>query len=421
MILKSAQLLFLVYIVSLPFVQPFHLYIFGMQLQPADIIFVAVLAALAAAVAFGRLRPVFSRYYIFAAVYWVAFLISTIFSDDRSASSIKLAGVAYLVTISIVAMKLAADLEFVRHAIGAFLVGTAVTAIASVIGAALYYAGYDTPAANFLLFRFGSLPSGGYPRVNALFTNPNMACNFLNIGAVLTFAAWRLNWIGKLKCCLLAAVTGLAVLLTISPGIGGVILSLSIWFAVSDQNALSQGSRRLILVMGIFAAVLFLAAASISLDTENTDVDLVIPVINVKVEPSVRAVVWAAAFESFVRHPVTGVGTGIDAFRVRYTVLSGERQLLTEAHNVWLNVADQAGFVGLIALILFCVYLWSATQFTVSTDDRQYVTAALSCVFVGGFLYQGLTGSFEDARHLWVVFGLMAAPRDGGSSETVAG
>jgi carbon starvation protein CstA len=32
---------------------------------------------------------------------------------------------------------------------------------------------------------------------------------------------------------------------------------------------------------------------------------------------------------------------------------------------------------------------------------------ALSCALIGAFLYQGLSGSFEDARHLWILFGLL--------------
>jgi hypothetical protein len=35
------------------------------------------------------------------------------------------------------------------------------------------------------------------------------------------------------------------------------------------------------------------------------------------------------------------------------------------------------------------------------------LTAALLIAFVSGFIIQGLTGSFEDARHLWLTIGLI--------------
>jgi hypothetical protein len=33
----------------------------------------------------------------------------------------------------------------------------------------------------------------------------------------------------------------------------------------------------------------------------------------------------------------------------------------------------------------------------------------LGLIFLNIFAYQGLTGSFEDARHVWVVLGLLMA------------
>jgi putative inorganic carbon (hco3(-)) transporter len=39
------------------------------------------------------------------------------------------------------------------------------------------------------------------------------------------------------------------------------------------------------------------------------------------------------------------------------------------------------------------------------------VPVALGIAFLGAFAYQGLGGSFEDARHLWLLFGLLIASR----------
>jgi hypothetical protein len=43
------------------------------------------------------------------------------------------------------------------------------------------------------------------------------------------------------------------------------------------------------------------------------------------------------------------------------------------------------------------------------TARENGVLLGLSVAFVGTLLYQGLTGSFEDARHLWILIGLIGA------------
>jgi len=40
------------------------------------------------------------------------------------------------------------------------------------------------------------------------------------------------------------------------------------------------------------------------------------------------------------------------------------------------------------------------------------ILTGLGLAFCSAFVYQGLTGSFEDARHLWVLIGLVPAARD---------
>ena len=42
-------------------------------------------------------------------------------------------------------------------------------------------------------------------------------------------------------------------------------------------------------------------------------------------------------------------------------------------------------------------------------DQNSIVRTALGISFISAFLYQGLTGSYEDARHLWVLIGLLAS------------
>ncbi|HLF06056.1 MAG TPA: hypothetical protein VI893_02585, partial [Thermoplasmata archaeon] len=50
-----------------------------------------------------------------------------------------------------------------------------------------------------------------------------------------------------------------------------------------------------------------------------------------------------------------------------------------------------------------------------SNTPHAIMKTALAAAFLGGFLYPSLSGSFENTRHLWVLFGLLAAVRELGS------
>ncbi|MGQ0540809.1 MAG: hypothetical protein ACT4O9_03025, partial [Blastocatellia bacterium] len=89
---------------------------------------------------------------------------------------------------------------------------------------------------------------------------------------------------------------------------------------------------------------------------------------------------------------------------------SGIMQRLTDAHQTWLNVAGEAGILGLIPLILICVaVVYRSMPLRLDGSNKSVVRVFLGIAFIAVFLYQGLTGSFENARHLWVLIGLIVA------------
>ncbi|MFL6769644.1 MAG: O-antigen ligase family protein, partial [Sphingomicrobium sp.] len=122
------------------------------------------------------------------------------------------------------------------------------------------------------------------------------------------------------------------------------------------------------------------------------------------IAPSGRFLTWSAALAEFVAHPILGHGLGVDAVDVRYADPSGNLQQLTDAHNMILGIAAQAGVIGLIGLSALIV---AAIRLTSGGSDG--LRLGLGLTFLNAFVYQGLSGSFEDTRHLWVLFGLLAA------------
>jgi putative inorganic carbon (hco3(-)) transporter len=197
---------------------------------------------------------------------------------------------------------------------------------------------------------------------------------------------------------------------TLSPGIGGLLLSAGVWLWANHSFDERKTYARAALIAGFLGAVLFFASSLISIDTANTNRDFALPFTEQKFEPSVRVLVWESSLKTISENPFFGKGTGTYVAGVKYVSLSGGLQFLTDAHNVWLNLGGQLGLFGLLAFGLLTFYLVKKCRFYLADNaENSRVVLALSCAFLGAFLYQGLNGSYEDARHLWVLFALLAS------------
>jgi O-antigen ligase len=109
-------------------------------------------------------------------------------------------------------------------------------------------------------------------------------------------------------------------------------------------------------------------------------------------------------------HLLFGRGYGATAVAVSYLDPSGRLQQLTDAHNMFLNLAVQCGGIGLAALIALVVHMARRTgPLRMSSNAAGVVRLAAGLGLLNGLVYQGLGGSFEDARHLWFLFGLLLA------------
>jgi len=120
--------------------------------------------------------------------------------------------------------------------------------------------------------------------------------------------------------------------------------------------------------------------------------------------PAVRLLAWIDAARNFAQSPILGRGIGIDPVAVPYVGPQGGFGIVTDAHNTFLNVAVQCGLVGLAALIALL-----AAAARLPGSRRNSLSMGLLIAFLSGMAVQGLVGSFEDARHLWIVFGLLIA------------
>ncbi|HZH34377.1 MAG TPA: O-antigen ligase family protein [Pyrinomonadaceae bacterium] len=407
MMLRLAKWSFLLLVVFLPLVRPLN-YRFADSVIPAtDFIFPVVFLFWAAALVFRQTSLRLSRFYLFLFFYFAAMTLSTVFSADFDRSAIKLAGEFYLLALAVLTFNLVRDERDLRHISWAWMIGTVLTIGASLVGFALFYAGYKTQANNFSLFQYGTLPVGNFPRMKALFENANMACNYLNVSLILVLIAAEIGWLKKLPSLVLQAGIWFVAFFAFSPGIGGMFLAQGLWNWAKYRKTNNKFAFASLFI-GISLAFALFAASVVHPDTANTDQDWRLPVINYTIEPAARPIIWQQALTTISRNPVFGKGLNTDAANLRYTTLSDEVHSLGDAHNTFLSVASQTGFVGFTAFTLLLIFLLR-TFLPIRFERQTVIKTGLGFAFVTAFLYQGLAGSFEDARHLWVLIGLMAS------------
>jgi O-antigen ligase len=137
-----------------------------------------------------------------------------------------------------------------------------------------------------------------------------------------------------------------------------------------------------------------------------------------------RPAIWESAFRTFIEHPWLGKGYGTEvAYSDDPAVVLSPDQIARlkgpmpgvwlEGHNIWLSIAGQAGIAGLAAFGGLAYHLgraaWSVRAPGLRSDALGLLGPALLAAFAAAFAYHGLFGAFEESRHLWGFFGLLAA------------
>lgn len=365
--------------------------VFGHGLLPSDVLF-ALAIGMRGIAWLGRRAPLrVTGFHGWVLAYVLALGLSCLVSVDVASSVGKWVGVVYLALLGCLVFDLAGDPRFVRRLVLVWIAAAAVTAAFSVVAIIGFYASPGQLWVQPLLSHYGSLPPGNYPRVNSTFANANMLCNYLTVAICLLLAARSLGWVGPGAGAAVLGLLLVAAVATISPGLGGIALALALW----SWWAMRERSPRLAwggLVAGSLVAVLVLAGMWVNLAAPFE-------------EPSVRWLIWQDAWRTWLQHPWLGVGVGQDVVGVAYVTPSGVEQRLTDAHNMWLNIAGQAGLLGVAALLGLCAWLLRGAWRPAVQGDA--LVAACAIAFIAAFLYQGMAGSFEDARHLWVLVGLL--------------
>lgn len=411
--IAASEAIFLVLVASLPLMRPVLLQVRTFTIPPADFIFVlAALAALVDVVA-GRRTPPRSPIVVWVAVYAAAVAMSTLLSIDRPLSTIKFAGDLYLFGLAGLALVHVRSLAALRRALLAWTAGAVITVAAGAVGLGMFLAGVRDPFdGNPFLSAHGSLPGGTYPRVMGLFLNPNMYCAYLVASLAIVLTAHRAGWMPRRAASVLGAAIVAAGAMSLSPGFGGMLIVVAFAVAGAWKDVQPRLVKAAIVACAVGAAAFFVAI--VASPEAGTGLSLH------GLRPSSRLLAWTGALNAFPAHPWFGKGVGVDVVAIRYINPSGESEVLTDAHNTWLSVLVQCGAVGFGALTALIVALVRGARGGGEDTAVSRVVSGLLVAFLAGFLYQSLSGSFENTRHVWMLVGLLAAATEiRGEGDTV--
>lgn len=367
----------------------------------ADLVFPILVAAVALEVVTGRRRFRWNTLFAILAAYVLSLAPSLLASAELGTSAFKLATEFYLTGLAAITLVLVRSEAMLKRVTLTWLAATAVLVLLCLASLIAFAVDPNSALYQYARFQFGSLPPGHYPRLSFTFFNANMACNYLTVSLGLLALAWQRQWIARPAALALLAGILVAACSTISPDLGGVALALGIgaWFLRRSRLALG---------LAIAVALAFIAIEAFTPFLYPTAPFVIaIPGTNLVLAPACRFLTWIGAFTEFLRHPLLGHGIGIDATEVHFLDPAGGLHTLTDAHNVFLNIAAQTGIVGLAGLAVLVGY---AARLTFSRAPNQRpLRLLLGLTFLNAFVYQGIGGSFEDTRHLWVLLGLVAA------------
>ena len=404
--LRLAQLGFLLLIFLLVFMKQ-DVVIGGLAAIPADFMFLMVVALWLLALAFGQARLRWHPAFWVLPVYFAAIGASALVSRDAAASAFKLSTQVYLLSLPILAYNLVRTADELREVLLAWLAAAAVLGLLAVATVALFPLLGPNSILAGSLHHYGTLPPGNYPRIELTFVFPAMLANFLTVSLIILLISARLGWVPRRLAPPLGAGILVGAFFALTPGFGGLLLAAGLWCGlvapVRDKRL-----ARLALVAGIAGGIAFTLAATVTpILHDNAPFLISLPGLP-PLAPSVRLLAWMDALRAFLDSPLLGRGIGIDPANVPFIDPSGAVHYVTDPHNVFLSVAAQCGVLGLAGLLLLILAAVRLGRPFTATSAMGPARAGLAVAFLCAFAFEGLVGSFEDARHLWILFGLIA-------------
>lgn len=256
-----------------------------------------------------------------------------------------------------------------------------------------------------------SFQIGPFLRAYGTFGQPNPFGGYLamTLPVALALALWRRPWVGRPSRLTLLAfaatgICGVALLMSLSRGAWlGVIVGLAALFWARVRRGglvIAVGLAAVIVLFGLDAAHVVPATVSARLAQIVQyfglfDASRVVPT------PQNWAIVermahWQAAWNMYLARPILGVGPGHYALAYPdYRVNDFWIYPLGHAHNVYLNIMAETGFLGIAAYLAQFV-AWLAVILAGRERARSPIDRALAAGILASFVAVAVHNGFDD-------------------------
>lgn len=233
-----------------------------------------------------------------------------------------------------------------------------------------------------------------------VYADPNhMAMNMVLVVplAVAFLVRKSSGWLFRALCVASTVLAVIAIVLSHSRGgFIGLSIAMSLW-------AIREKRRMQSLVVGaLFAVGLILFAPKSFWERNET-----VAQFHEDASAMGRVYAWQVASRISLDRPLLGVGAG--SFRYAWPLYAPpEAKRAYVAHNIWLDVIGETGFVG---LLFFLVFAGGATgaAFEASRDEEMGWLARALSASMAGYLVCDLFSGYILSAHLYVLFGLAAS------------
>jgi putative inorganic carbon (hco3(-)) transporter len=267
---------------------------------------------------------------------------------------------------------------------GAMVLGSIVTSIGVIDW---YHGGVD-------------LVEGYRARWVGVYADPNHMA--MNMGivvplAIAFLARKKTHWAFRILCAAAAILAVYAIVVSHSRGgFIGLICAMAMWTLREREHRLKA------LVASAILAVGLVAFAPKSFWARNETV----AGFHEDASAMGRVYAWQVASRISLDKPMLGVGVG--SFRYAWPLYAPpEARRAYVAHNIFLDVIGELGFVGLIAFLVFAGGA-AGGAFSASSDkEHGWLSSALAAAMTG-YLVCDLFSGYILSAHLYVLFGLAA-------------
>jgi len=392
----------------------------SLLLQAADIFLGLAYLFFGFQVVSGRVRFRPSRLLVVSVIFWATLVVSLVANDKLGGSGAKkVVAMMALVFLPVLVQHLVTDAERIRWVIRAWVLSLAITAAVGVFGFLAFY--FYPPVGKAMMCGYHGVPVGPYPRLCSPFLMPNLMANYLAVGLAVVVASGGLV-ISRNRVLWLSLAVGFTLFFTLSVAMAGGLLAAAL--AYRWTSARLGKRRKLDFLLPLGAAGLMLAwtgAAVVWITPPGQGHVSLGQKGDLKFWDGTRPAIWSAAARTFAENPIAGVGyaeyvavtydpkvqIGPGRGSAQHTPLRSAM----EAHNVWLNVAGQAGVLGLGAFVVLLIVLLRPVFPLIRHTDPVVGSVAIAVVagVLGAVAYHGVFAAIEEARHNWLLFGLAAS------------